>query len=338
MGRKSKSKKLYDDYDYEEAYSQEIEKLSEKAMEEMLHSGKVSCLYRTLTTKAGQTLLADIYPSFRHQSDMPRGKRVKESTAAQKQLNTKRSVQELINRINANFGEGDLWMTLEYDPEHLPESLKDAQRILGNYIKKVNRKLKKMVKPKMKYICVTEYSDPVSGKTKRVHHHIVLSCDLHRDELEKMWLQGERTKSEYLHPTKESWLKGLGIYISKGNYRKKSGQRRWTCSKGLKKPDKTKSYCKFRKKDVRELVEDFEHARELMEKKYPGYRLVDLKQYWNDMNESWYIHAEMIAETWREAKKDGKVDRKYQRTERYPGRAEGSGKKAAKVPSGSKGS
>lgn len=336
MGRKNKSKRIYDDYDYEEAYSQEIEKLSEKAMEEMLNSGKVSCLYRTLTTKAGQTLQADIYPSFRHQSDMPRGKRVRESTAAQKQLNSRKSVQELINRINANFGEGDLWMTLEYDPEHLPETFQDAQRVLGNYIKKVNRHLKKMDKPKMRYICVTEYSDPVSGKPKRVHHHIVLSCDLHRDVLEKMWKQGERTKSEYLHPTKESWLKGLGLYISKGNYKKKSGQRRWSCSKGLRKPEKTKSYCRFRKKDVRQLVGNFECARDLMEKKYPGYKLVKLKRCWNEINESWYIHADMIAETWKEAKQDGKVDRKHQRVERYPGRNSRSGKKTAKAPPKSK--
>ncbi len=327
-----KRNKTYSDYDYEKEYSKELEKLSEKALEEMLHSGRVSCLYRTLTTKAGQTLVADIYPSFRHKNDMPRGGRSRESTKAQKQLNTKKSVQEYINRLNANFGEGDVWMTLEYDQEHLPVSLEEAQRLLGNYIKKVNRHLKKEGKPKMKYIYVTEYSDPVSGKPKRVHHHMVVSCDLHRDELEKMWQHGERTKSEYLHPKQEGWLKGLGIYTSKGNYQKKTGQRRWSCSKGLKKPEQTKSYCKFRKKDVRELIADFEQARELLEKKYPGYKLVELKRYWNEVNESWYIHADMIADTWREAKQGGKVNYKHSGAEEYQRRTQRSGKKAAEEP------
>ena len=45
-------KKLYDDYDYEEAYQKQCDTLEEWELEKLLKDGKVGCLYRTTTTKA----------------------------------------------------------------------------------------------------------------------------------------------------------------------------------------------------------------------------------------------------------------------------------------------
>ena len=62
-------KKLYDNYDYEEAYQKQIENLEEWEMEKLMKDGKVECLYRTTTTKSeniksGTILLeAQVYPS-----------------------------------------------------------------------------------------------------------------------------------------------------------------------------------------------------------------------------------------------------------------------------------
>lgn len=295
MNRKVKhrKKRTYDDYDIEQSYKQNIESLSEHELEQMLKSGKVSCLYRTATVHAGRILVADVFPSFRMKEDIPKTRK-KESSQAQKQLNTKKSCQELINRVNANFGEGDFWITLDYDPEHLPESIEDAQRILGNYFRRVNRQLKKRNLEKLKYIYVTEYSDPVSGQQKRVHHHVIYSCGLSRDEMEDMWKHGKRTKSERLHPDPDTWLTGLATYMCKGNYERKSGQRRWNCSQGLKKPKRTLSYSRFRKTDVNEMARDKHCVKEKFEQSYPGYRLIDFRIYWNKINESWYVHAQMV--------------------------------------------
>ena len=295
MNRKVKhrKKRLYDDYDIEQSYKQNIESLSEHDLEEMLRSGKVSCLYRTATVHAGRTLVVDCFPVFRMMEDIPRERR-KESSQAQRQLNTKKSCQELINRVNANFGEGDYWITLEYDQDHLPETIDDAQRILRNYFARVNRRLKKKGLEKLKYIYVTEYSDPKSGKEKRVHHHVIYSCGLSRDEMEDLWKHGQRTKCERLHPDPNTWLTGLATYLCKGNYERKSGQRRWNCSVGLKKPKRTFSYSRFRKKDVREMAENRNCVKEKLEQSYSGYRLVDYRINWNEINESWYVHAQMI--------------------------------------------
>ena len=43
-------KKLYDDYDYEEAYQKQCDTLEEWELEKLLKDGKVGCLYRTTTT------------------------------------------------------------------------------------------------------------------------------------------------------------------------------------------------------------------------------------------------------------------------------------------------
>ena len=45
-------KKLYDNYDYEEAYQKQIANLEEWEMEKLMKDGKVECLYRTTTTKS----------------------------------------------------------------------------------------------------------------------------------------------------------------------------------------------------------------------------------------------------------------------------------------------
>lgn len=73
-------KKLYDNYDYEEAYQKQIANLEEWELERLMKDGKVECLYRTTTTKSeniksGTVLLeAQVYPSFKDKKDVPSDK------------------------------------------------------------------------------------------------------------------------------------------------------------------------------------------------------------------------------------------------------------------------
>ena len=88
MGKKNK--KYYDDYDYEEAYKEQIEKLEAAEAERYIKKGK-GAGYRTTTTEAGNQIEVDIYPTFFTRHDMPRTKRKRESRPAQKNLNDKRA-------------------------------------------------------------------------------------------------------------------------------------------------------------------------------------------------------------------------------------------------------
>ena len=45
-------KKVYDNYDYEEAYQKQIDTLEEWEIERIVKDGKVDCLYRTTTIKS----------------------------------------------------------------------------------------------------------------------------------------------------------------------------------------------------------------------------------------------------------------------------------------------
>ena len=116
-------KKTYDNYDYEEAYQKQIDTLEEWELERLLKEKKVNSLYRTTTTKAGNQVEIDIYPSFGKKADAPRTKRKRESKPSQKNLNDRRARRYLNQLTAANFGSGDLWGTFGYDDEHLPAGI-----------------------------------------------------------------------------------------------------------------------------------------------------------------------------------------------------------------------
>ena len=95
-------KKLYDNYDYEEAYKKQIANLEEWELERLMKDGKVECLYRTTTTKSeniksGTILLeAQVYPSFKDKKDVPVTKQKRETRPSQKSLNDKNARRYLI--------------------------------------------------------------------------------------------------------------------------------------------------------------------------------------------------------------------------------------------------
>lgn len=306
----------YDRYDYESAYNADISKMSEDAIERMMKAGKVKCVYRTKTVRHGLRTTCDIYPGFAKRSDLPHSPIRKESSSSQKKLNTRKSLEKMEQVINCNFSADDIWITLEYDQKHLPKDIEDALKKMQNYIRKVNRHLKKAGYEPLRYVYVTEYDDPETGKKKRVHHHMICTCDLGRDRMEELWTNGSRTKSEYLDPREEGWLKGLANYMGKGNYSRKTGQRRWNSSKGLKRPVISKSYSRFSRASVDKMVMDDDTARRLAEKSYHGYQVIEINKFWNESNRSFYLRIELIRKDWQQQididrqKRPGAVQRK----------------------------
>lgn len=125
----------YDNYDYEEAYTRQIENLEEWELERLLREKKVNCLYRTTTIKSknrksGKEFIeTNIYPSYNKKTDMPKTKRKRESKPSQKNLNDKNARRYLIRLININFAEGDYWCTFGWNDGHMPENRKKPKRI-----------------------------------------------------------------------------------------------------------------------------------------------------------------------------------------------------------------
>lgn len=286
--------RLFDDYDFEEAYQKQIENLEQWEIERILKK-KAGVLYQTKTTKAGEQLEVDIYPAFRTKAEAPRTEKRNSSRPAQKNLNDRRAKRYLNNLINANFGKGDLWCTFTYDDEHVPESEEAAGKCFRNFIRRINRRRAKKGKENVRYICVTEYVS-VEGEPVRAHHHVIMEGDEDRDRLEELWKYGSRNQTRRISPDPDTNITGIAHYITKQakDPKRRKGSKRWTCSKNLKKPTITKSYSKFGKRTAERMATDRAYLEERIVKAYPGYRYIDAEARTNDINGGFYIYARMV--------------------------------------------
>ncbi len=225
-------KRFYDNYDYEEAYQKQCEKLEEWELEKLMKDGKVACLYRTTTTKSqniksGTTLLeAQVYPSFTNKADMPVTKKKRETRPSQSNLNDKNARRYIIRLANINFGKGDIWATFGWNDDCLPDSVERARKDITNFIKRINRRRKKAGLENAKYIYILAFDG-----YKRPHFHILISGDgIDRDQLEKLWGKCDRPNTRRIMPDDKFLLTGLATYITQNPH----GTKRWCPSKNLK--------------------------------------------------------------------------------------------------------
>lgn len=275
----------YIDYDYEAAFTDPIDYSNESNIEKLLQQGKVKSVYTTKTIKAGNQFEVEIYPSFTKKESTGMNLKPRSSTA-QKNLNDKNARKKLERLINANFSNGDLWVTLTYDNEHLPESMKDALKNIGNYMRRINYRREKMGLSNAKYIYITEYNPK---KKIRCHHHLIMDGALSMDLVEKMWKFGKRNNVRRTQEDEDGGLMGLAKYLVKDP----AGSKRWCSSKNLKKPVESKSYHAFRSRQVRKMVENRECVKELLEKRYKNRSLINFEIKKNEINGYFYVYARM---------------------------------------------
>ena len=111
-----------------------------------------------------------------------------------------------------------------------------------------------------------------------------------RDEIEKLWKHGSRTQTRRLDPDPDTHIAGLVHYLAKDP----KGKKRWSASRGLKKPEVSRSYSKFGKKTAERMARDHEFLKQQLLKKYPGYKFIDAEVYVNGVNGGYYIYARMV--------------------------------------------
>lgn len=223
--------------------------------------------------------------------------KTKESSQAQKNLNDKRSKRRFVQIANANFGEDDLHISATYNEEHLPMTLKEAEKNVHNYLDRVKRRMKRVTGQDLKYMLVTEYTPDEEDEDKavRIHHHIIINGGLSRDDLELMWSTTRinwnkandreyRKKIDYigfvncdrLQPN-ENGIEGLVNYINK----RKKGCKKWSTSMNLEKPKEKKNDHKYSFRKLRELAKTPED-KEIWRKQYPGYEPTKIDFQYND--------------------------------------------------------
>ena len=283
-----------DQYDYENAFVNNLSDLDGIFIEEMMKH-RVGVHYATKTIKSGKVFEVEIYPVFNLKSDIPKVKL--DNRKAQNDLNSRNSRKRLIRLINANFGEGDYWMTLTYMDGCYPATEEEAKKNLTNYIKRVNRRRKKLGLKNAKYIYIMEWEKGPEGT--RCHFHLLMEGGISRNELEDMWKFAIVNDTSRIHPD-EDGITGLATYIV-NKPRRKKGQRNWSSSKGLKQPKESVNHSKTKKSQVERMARDYEEIRAYFEKDkaWKQYEFVDAEVMYNKFNCAFYIRIKARERSWK---------------------------------------
>lgn len=236
---------------------------------------------RTQQYICGDYMDIDIYPVFRPKGK--RGKKCNPSSEIQKKLNKRNATKKLVRLAHLNFTRKDIALTLTYDKE--PTDEKEAQRILYNFFQRIKRRRKKAGLEELKYISVTE-----KGKRSgRLHHHIIMSGGLDRDEVEKCWGRGYANSRRLRFG--DNGISGLAHYITKGNLL----YRGYNCSKNLEQPvpktdDKNMTLSAVKK--LREIFR-YEAEKAFFEQMFEGYALTEATLMHNEVNARDYFFITM---------------------------------------------
>lgn len=174
-----------------------------------------------------------------------RGRKEKPTAEEMEKINQRNAERTLRLKINANFREDDLFVTLTYRRDERPEPER-AEKNMEKLIDGLRKKYKK-VGEALKWICVTEYEN------KAIHHHLLLN-QIEGQDVSKMvrtlWGFG-RPDFKYLDGTGQ--YKDLAAYLIKETsktYKARDGKRkqRYRCSRNLVMPKpKTKVVKKAKK-------------------------------------------------------------------------------------------
>jgi hypothetical protein len=217
-----------------------------------------------------------------------------------------------------NFFEGDIILYLTYKPKFAPKTLGEAETRRRNYIRRVAYLCRKRGLDAPKVIWVAEYGEEGGN----LHHHILIHCELSRDELESLWRDtksGESlgfTRSVRIQGEAES-IDDLAGYISKNfgcsddgeispaytgdepDAKPKRGRpknkRRWGGSTNLLRPQEKTNDSAYSRREV-ERIAKAQPSREDWEKRYPGWTTINgdsaVKYYYNEIT-GWYIRLRM---------------------------------------------
>lgn len=223
-------------------------------------------MYREKKYIMGDYMEAEIFVLPERVKPFSRAKKVKESSPAQKKLNSKKAERYFNRLVHTNFEKGDLFIDLSFDENNLPENRAGVIRAVRNYIARLRRWRKKHGLSQLKYIYVVSDSDQFGNK-KRLHVHMIINA-MDRDAAEQLWGKGycDTDRLQF----NEYGVTGKVLYMA----RQAKGERTWTGSQNLQKPtpivsDKAVTRAKAEK------MERNPENREFFEKMYPGWTFTD---------------------------------------------------------------
>lgn len=161
-----------------------------------------------------------------------RGVRVKGRTSLKKILaNEREAVKNLARILNCNFQAGDLWVTLTYPDDSLPESREDARARFEKFLRKLRKVFREKTGESLRYVVTTSDKGSFSGESARIHHHLVMDAVAY-ETIISMWPAEDVS---YRRMDGRGDYTGIARYMV-SNAGAADGKKRWSTSKGLKKP------------------------------------------------------------------------------------------------------
>lgn len=186
--------------------------------------------YIKKTYEAGITV--EVWKTYRREGRRAgrTGKR-RETPEAMARYNAKLSLRELTRTINANFGPGDLHVTLTYGKGERPATPEDFRRDRETFLAALRRLYKREGIP-LKYVIVYGY-----GEKGAPHFHLVVS-GIDQRKIEQIWRRGYISATN-LRKNKEYSV--LAAYMfNQSRIDPATGQemtgRRWSGSRNLVRP------------------------------------------------------------------------------------------------------
>jgi len=268
------------------------EVLGEQALEDHLRASRHKLLgYRATTYWCGENVVeVKLFPLIEARADISAIKREAEQERhrlAQQRLNRKNAEQRFRRLMDTNFTAKDLFITLTYAGD--APDYEQARKDIINFLKRVRRWMRRQgITEPLRYMYVIEHEDDPEKQQRRVHHHVVIT-GIDRDVVEGLWTAG-RANTRRLQPD-DHGLAGLAKYMSKDP----KGKKRWGASLGLKQPKVTVSDRKISRRKAEQLALQFDEvSREVLERAYPGYRLVACEVKTSKYVPGAYINARLI--------------------------------------------
>ena len=252
-------------------------------------------------------MMVNLFEPTPKQRGEKRSKKSKYTAPKQKILNTERKREYFKALVHCNLDEDDYLIHKTFDKGM---TLEEANREWSNALGRINYRRKKAGLGNARYILVMEGNHV---EEKRIHFHIIIDGDLHRDILEDVWKENGYINVRRLQFNDEG-VTGLVKYVTKelkeeekkkkelGEDEDDGGTKAWRPSQGLVKPKlKVRDY-RFTKKQVMEWVRVHPSEREI-EELYPGWTCTYINKKYDDKYGKAYMKIEL-----RKYEKNEKVD------------------------------
>lgn len=296
--KRKRRKQQYIPYDYEAAFQDQLDKLSEEEARYLLRNGKRKYIYATKEIRAGGQLEVEIYPEFARgkAGEIPDEGQLAKRRQAQKNLNDKNSRKMCERLINENFTDGDVWATLTYSEENIPQSFREADKNMQNYIRRINYRRRKQGLGNTKYIYITERSEK-----GRWHQHIIMDGGLDLDTIESCWKLGKRNNVRRTQRD-EDGLVGMAKYLTKDKAPGKGERqqdaeekhrKQWRASRGLKKPTVKVNHYKTKQRDVNAMATGNLKVEDHLKRWYPEGECTETQIRYNHVNGKFYIYGRL---------------------------------------------